>query len=62
MIVRFRDRPFRRIEARGYSTDDVEEMIGDERVDVLTEEEAGEIRLRGGAPKPVREAIEEIEE
>lgn len=61
MIVKYRGRPFRRIEASGYSTEQVEEMVDDERVSVETEAEAGDAGLRGSAPKPIIDKLEEID-
>jgi len=63
MIVTFNRRPIARVEATGYSTDQVEEQFPDEledHIEVLTEEEVDDDRFRGGAPPVVMAVIEEF--
>lgn len=60
MIATFNGRPFKQFKANGYSTDEMEEKIDDNRVRVYTNTEAPDNNIRGGAPRGIIESIEEI--
>lgn len=60
MIATYNGRPFEKFEASGYSTDEVEEMIDHPRVEVFTNEDAPDDNIRGRAPRPIIDTIEEI--
>lgn len=63
MIIEFNKRPIAKIDGTGYEKEEIEAIFDHPGVEVYTNDEVDyDFRQKGGAPKRVRETIEEIDQ